>query len=84
MGSGGRAGSGTGVRGGCAGGMHPDEGAEIRVSWQELSALTSGKENNNARRLRSHALEVLGHPRGPLVIAELDAGRMPRLKPVRE
>ncbi len=74
MGSGGRAGSGAGVRGGC----------EVEVSWEELSELSRYCNSNQyAPHLRQSAVRVLGLLRGTRVLSELSAGRTPLLRPVR-
>jgi hypothetical protein len=72
------------VRSPAGGVIRGSSAVELDVSWDELNLLTRGGGGDQVASYRRNALRVLGARRGALVLVELDAGRTPRLRPVRK
>ena len=59
--------------------------AEVEVTWEQLTELCRyGHGETPVRWMRQSAVSVLGPFLGAFVVSEIDAGRMPRLRPVRK
>jgi hypothetical protein len=78
MGSGRVAGSGAGVRGSCE---------EVEVDWEQFEKLSKGGRSGGSidvQWIGRNSVAVLGPLLGAHVVSEIDAGRLPRFRPVKK